>query len=164
MNNETPQEIATRKNLAEKRRNHPEICKILEDYDIRLSAFQVESDQEFNGGDCGTFSAVVTVGNASPHHATYSMGSGHKVYVEGTGSPKVYPIPWAGDVLHSLLSDAGLYSESRDIDDFAANYCEGMKFSKVLKTWEECKRVADWLETAFTPEQLEEIREAFQDY
>lgn len=45
------------------------------------------------------------------------------------------------EVFDALLSDAILYRDALDVDEFAVAYCEGMTFSATLKAWNDCQQV-----------------------
>ena len=73
--------------------------------------------------------------------------------------------PTLDEVLESLAADASCYEESRDIDDFRANFNPDGKISEVQDQWEACRKALrfftdrrlDWQD--FT-EEAREAREA----
>ena len=56
---------------------------------------------------------------------------------DGNTPPKIE------EVLNCVVSDACLYDECSDIDDYARNYCEGMKISEINKSWKKLKKIRD---------------------
>lgn len=50
-------------------------------------------------------------------------------------------VPEVADVLYCLLSDASTVRDSMNIDDYAQQYCEGVKLSRVLSLWRSGKRM-----------------------
>ena len=67
------------------------------------------------------------------------------------------------DVMYCLLSDADAYIYNEDIDDFQANFGYE-KASELLKAYNGCKETAQAFQKMFTEEELDELREEFQDY
>ena len=67
------------------------------------------------------------------------------------------------DVMYCLLSDADAYMYNEDIDDFQANFGYE-KASELLKAYNGCKETAQAFEEMFTEDELQELREEFQDY
>lgn len=57
--------------------------------------------------------------------------------------------PTAADVLGSLLLDASTSRDSLDVDDYAANYCEGLKISETLRLYRQSlaahKKITEFL-------------------
>lgn len=50
--------------------------------------------------------------------------------------------PTAADVLLCLITDAECYDNATDLDDFAQDYCVGMKVSRVLAMYEACRKMS----------------------
>lgn len=95
----------------------------------------------------GTNQAVVPVSLLSDltthYHATYTCPV--RDYKEGMQK----------DVLSFILLDATTFIQSESIDDFAENYCQGLKVGEALRVYEACKEAAEFFrESGLTDEQI----------
>jgi len=108
------------------------------------------------------YSVTVTL-NGVPFHCFYSLGSGHRWW-DGRGTERPVDCePLPADVLHSLIADASLFRDCTDVDDFAEQFCEGVKPSEVMRQWEECRKTDEFLTLAMG-EHRQAVEEYFQDY
>lgn len=152
-------------------KKEPEAVKaILDANNVKVNSLRVEPGDESNWKHA-RFSVNVQI-NGKPFQAFYSMGEGHQRIFRAKPDRRhesnwieevKYPDPERADVIYSLISDASLFEDSTDIDDFAANYCEGRKFSQVRESWEACEKTAKYLRLAFGGD-FDAVREAFSDY
>ena len=67
------------------------------------------------------------------------------------------------DVMYGLLNDKSAYDNCTDIDDFA-NEFGYEKVSECIKAYKGCEETSKGLDKLFTEEELEQLREEFQDY
>lgn len=95
-----------------------------------------------------------------PFHCWYSMGSAHRWQHAG----KIHDCePLAADVLYSLISEGASFRSYRDLDDFAAEMCEGLPPSKATEVYKSCRATDRYLSTALG-DYREAVEEYFQDY
>ena len=47
--------------------------------------------------------------------------------------------PTVADTVYSLLADASTFRDARDIDDFAANYCQDLGVMETLRIYRACE-------------------------
>ena len=80
----------------------------------------------------------------------YSMGSAH------TDGPEL------SDVIYSLLSDTS--EDSADFEEWAESFGYDSDSRKAYATWEACKETARQLGEMFTPGELSDLREIFEDF
>lgn len=71
--------------------------------------------------------------------------------------------PLSVDVLSCILSDAQTVEYCSSVDDFAAEFCEGLGFSETLRIWEACQE-ANRKVAALFGDRRSEVEEAMQDY
>lgn len=70
--------------------------------------------------------------------------------------------PTLQDVLHSLLMDSSAMDET--FSDWCANFGYDDDSIKALETYQACAKIGQALSKSFTPSELQELREIFQDY
>lgn len=70
--------------------------------------------------------------------------------------------PTLADVLHSLLMDSSAADETFSV--WCANYGYSDDSIKALETYQACVKEGQALAKAFTPAELNQLREIFQDY
>lgn len=70
--------------------------------------------------------------------------------------------PSLSDVLHSLLMDGSAITET--FQDWCANYGYSDDSIKALETYQTCVKEGQALAKVFTPAELNDLRDIFQDY
>lgn len=70
--------------------------------------------------------------------------------------------PKLADVMYSLLSDSSAMDET--FADWCGNFGYDDDSIKALETYQACVKIGQSLSKAFTPAELQELREIFQDY
>ena len=67
------------------------------------------------------------------------------------------------NALYCVLLDADAYDNSRDIDDFSAEFGYE-KISECLKAYRACEKTSEKMHEIFTNAELEQLHDEFQDY
>ncbi len=96
------------------------------------------------------FTVVITLGKGHPFSTPFRMGVAH------TAPPDEL------DVLHSLLLDASCSDQS--FEDWCGEFGYDTDSRKAETTWKECRKIGDWLGQSLTSQQIEQLRELFQDF
>ena len=72
--------------------------------------------------------------------------------------------PDVNDIMYCLLTDARCFECSRDFKDFCSEFGYSDDSIKALKIYKACKKTRDNLNELFNINELEQIKELYQDY
>lgn len=122
---------------------------ILGELGLTMRVARTEATRE--GWDAGASHWRVTLRRNGASLATnYSMGSAY------VGEPDLR------DVFYSLLLDAEAGAQS--FEDFCSDFAYDTDSRKAEKMWRACKATAVRLARLFSPDELSDLRELFEDY
>jgi hypothetical protein len=172
----------------------PTLAELCDRHGITLEAVRLPSKRE---GKIGFLRFHVTIRRGPlAIESEYSMGEGHikvpaSVGPRGSVDGAAYvaailakpdgvraggsvvgaihsgPLPTAADIVASLISDASCYEDSRDLEDFAANFGGEIKIiadaKKIEASYLACGETAKRLRS-FLGADLEAFQEAARDY
>lgn len=98
-------------------------------------------------------------GDLAPHVRGVISG-----IIGGVTLPLFRTRPSLPDVLYSLLSDGDGYFNRLSFEEWAGNYGYDEDSRTAERMFRECQETGRKLSRAFTPAEIQELREAFQDY
>ena len=92
----------------------------------------------------------------------FYCGLGHVIKTKISSKPIMPKAPTIKDVMQSLLLDASANDES--FNNWCANYGYDSDSLKAFNMYQQCCETANKLNKTFTRNELNEMREALQDY
>lgn len=130
----------------------------LEKFNIKFKQTTIAAPKNSDQWDKNAFHYMTFI-NGVPFE--FHKGSGH-VFEYGEYRPNEPITPRLHEVLYSLIMD--IYCAEYDFEEFCANLGYDSDSRKAEKLYNQCVEQKEKVGSIFSPDEIEELKEIFQDY